>query len=158
MSAPGVVIRRAIAADATQLAELRWRFKLEDSDTISVSRESFVAEHTAWFVAALESGWVAWVAEASGHLRGHVFLRLIDKVPSPDPGPTTLGYVTNFYVRPRPRNQGVGTELLRQMRTWAEAEQLDTLIVWPSEDSVQAYERAGFSAETEILERPVRSG
>jgi hypothetical protein len=33
---------------------------------------------------------------------------------------------------------------------------LDTLIVWPSEESVTFYERAGFTGENEVLEHLLR--
>ena len=38
------------------------------------------------------------------------------EVPSPVPAPTAIGYVTNFWVMPAERSQGVGAELLAAMR------------------------------------------
>jgi len=53
-----------------------------------------------------------------GQLRGvHAIQRhVVDKVPSPVPAPTVIRYVTNFWVMPAERSQGVGTELLAAMR------------------------------------------
>jgi GNAT superfamily N-acetyltransferase len=65
--------------------------------------------------------------------------------------------VTNVYTRPPYRGQGIGTELLERVKAWARGEDLQVLIVWPGEESVAFYERAGFSAENEVLEYTVRT-
>jgi GNAT superfamily N-acetyltransferase len=145
-------VRRATTSDAHALGLLRWRLKAEDSALLSVSIEDFVAECSAWFTARLSADWALWVAEGHGELLGQVCLQIVEKVPSPEPSARALGYVTNFYVTPPARDRGVGGRLLAEMRAWAEAQQLDTLIVWPSERAVSVYERAGFQGRNEVME------
>lgn len=153
-----VRIRSAELGDVSVLAALRWQFKLEDSDG-SAEPESeavFVERCADWLRPRILTGpWRAWLAEVAGQPCGHVFLGLVDKVPSPFGGSTMLGYVTNFYVTPEHRNRGLGAALLAEVTRFAEAHSLDTLIVWPSDRSAPLYRRSGFGQPTELLEVPV---
>ena len=88
------------------------------------------------------------MAETGGDLRGHVFLQLIEKIPKPMPGSSTLGYLTNFYVEDGYRGRGVGRALLDALRAHAVAIELDAVVVWPSERSVPLYQRVGFMRRT----------
>jgi ribosomal protein S18 acetylase RimI-like enzyme len=51
--------------------------------------------------------------------------------------------VTNVYVEPAARNRGLGTRLLAAARELAERERMSELFVWPSDDAVSLYRRAG---------------
>jgi GNAT superfamily N-acetyltransferase len=42
------------------------------------------------------------------------------------------------------RNAGVGQQLLMAIKDWAYADDLELLVVWPSERAYPFYERAGF--------------
>jgi hypothetical protein len=50
------------------------------------------------------------------------------------------------------RNQGVGTPLLAAARELAERERLAELFVWPSDDTVSLYRRAGYAPSGEVHE------
>ncbi|MEU9987412.1 N-acetyltransferase [Streptomyces sp. NPDC048045] len=151
-----VVIRRAEVDDVPALAALRWRFKVEDGeDDVPQDEEEFAAECEQWLRSRMVGPWRVWVAEAGGRPCGHVFVCLVEKVPSPYPGSDTLGYVTNFYVVPEQRNRGLGKALLDEATDYARAQGLDTLIVWPSERSTALYRRCGFDTSAELLEQPV---
>jgi len=151
-----VIIRPAGPGDAAALATLRWQFKLEDDDgEIPEDKEKFSAECEAWLRTRMAGPWRAWLAEAEGRPCGHVFVCLVEKVPSPFPASEALGYVTNFYVTPEQRNRGLGKALLDEVTRHARAHQLDTLIVWPSERSAPLYRRCGFGRPGELLEQPV---
>jgi len=148
-------IRRAVADDALLLARMRFEFKREDTDgtPAPVAEAVFVDAAGPWLRERLENeSWLAWVAEADGQVCGQVFLQVIEKVPDPYPGPTVLGYVTNFYVTPAHRGQGLGRLLLDALNTHTRAENFDTLVVWPSERSAPLYERTGFATPQELLE------
>ncbi|MEV8567228.1 GNAT family N-acetyltransferase [Streptomyces sp. NPDC051322] len=151
-----VVIRRAELDDIPALVALRWRFKVEeDGDEVLQEEEEFIAGCDGWLRARMGGSWRAWLAEAGGRPCGHVFVSLVEKIPSPCPGPEALGYVTNFYVIPEQRNRGLGRALLDEVTRYARADQLDTLIVWPSERSAPLYRRCGFDAPVELLEQPI---
>ncbi|MFD9477506.1 MULTISPECIES: GNAT family N-acetyltransferase [Streptomyces] len=148
-------VRRAQPEDADALARLRWRFKQED-EPVPVGEEGpFVQECSEWTRARLAGAWLAWVAEMDGEVCGHVFVGRVEKVPKPGPGADALGYLTNFYVCPEYRNQGIGRALLDEAVRHGRQSPLDTLIVWPSERSAPLYVRAGFSTPEEVLELPI---
>ena len=149
-----VVVREAVATDARRLAGMRWDVKAEDGGLDPENREAWVDRHTTWFKDAVTGEWQVFVAEDGLRLCGHVFVRVVDKAPSPQPGATAIGYVTNFYVVPDRRGAGIGDRLLDAMTTWAGLKALDALVVWPSDESVANYERAGFSGG-EVLQLPV---
>ncbi|MFF9480159.1 GNAT family N-acetyltransferase [Streptomyces sp. NPDC014733] len=158
-----LVIRRAEPGDAPALAALRRRFKVEeDGDDVPAgggdvpqSEEQFLAECGEWLRTRLAGPWRGWLAEVDGRPCGHVFVCLVEKVPSPFPSSDALGYVTNFYVTPEQRNRGLGRALLDEVNAYARAHRLDTLIVWPSERSAPLYRRCGFDGPAELLEQPV---
>ncbi len=106
-------IRPAQVDDARVLARLRYQFKQEDYERMALEQESFVDDCQRWIHDRLTNGrLLAWVAEFDGEVRGHVFLGCVGKFPSPFPGSTELGYITNFYVQPDQRNLGLGRALL----------------------------------------------
>jgi GNAT superfamily N-acetyltransferase len=148
-------IRRASADDAPRLALLRLRFKQEDTGQQEPG-EDFLAGCERWLRDRLASGqWLAWVVDWDGQVRGHVFLNRVETVPRPFVPRTELGYVTNFYVQPRYRDQGFGRALLDALHEHARANHIETLIVWPSDRSAALYRRAGYAASAELLELPV---
>ena len=49
-----------------------------------------------------------------------------------------------FIRLPEVRNAGVGQRLLTAIKDWASSENLELLVVWPSERAYPFYERAGF--------------
>ncbi|MFE6667403.1 GNAT family N-acetyltransferase [Streptomyces sp. NPDC057697] len=151
-----MVIRRAELDDAPALAALRRRFKVEDGgDGVPQDETQFIGECTEWLRTRMAGPWRIWLAEVDGRPCGHVFLCLVEKVPSPYEASEALGYVTNFYVTPEQRNNGLGKALLDEATSYARAHRLDTLIVWPSERSAPLYRRCGFDGPDELLEQPV---
>ncbi|MEU7497653.1 GNAT family N-acetyltransferase [Streptomyces griseofuscus] len=148
-------VRPALPSDAPALAELRWAFKREGHEAPPDTARP-LAEAERWIRERLGGGrWLAWVAEAGGEIRGHVFLALVERVPEPFADNNSLGYVTNFFVEPPYRNQGAGTALLDALTSYARGAKLETLIVWPSERSDPLYRRSGFQPSAELLELPI---
>ena len=49
------------------------------------------------------------------------------------------------------RNKGIGSELMRHVKQWAQEHNLQLLIVSPSDASIPFYERAGFKQLNIIL-------
>lgn len=145
----GVTVRRAEPRDARELARLRWEFRPEDQPGQGL--REFSREFEGWFARALASDWMAAVAdEGSGALVGCVFLRSVSKVPNPGARDRAWGYVTNSYVAPAHRGQGVGARLLELVISAARERRHEFLVVWPSEEARSFYARAGFREVTAV--------
>jgi ribosomal protein S18 acetylase RimI-like enzyme len=104
----------------------------------------------------IEQRWTYWVAQQDAQIVSHIYIQGVPKVPKPNRLDDAIGYVTNVYTRPAYRNQGIGTQLMTHMLAWARQQDLESLIVWPSEASVGFYERAGFRGSPDMLEYAVR--
>lgn len=145
------VIRKATERDVPSLSRLRSEFTLEDGPIESL-REDFATAFEEIVLTGLADGrWTVWVAELDGEIVSHAFIGLIDKVPRPTPGHRWLGYLTNVYTRPALRSRGLGGLVLDAAKDWAVDENVELLIVWPSEESVSFYHRHGFVGEGEPL-------
>ena len=103
-----------------------------------------------------EQRWTYWAAQEETQIVSHIYIQRVPKVPKPNQIDDALGYVTNVYTRPAYRGQGIGTQLMIHVLQWAREQDLESLIVWPSETSVSFYERAGFHGSNEMLEYEVR--
>jgi len=146
-------VRTATSADASSLAELRWEFR---SESVVFSEKShFIEECTNWFECALVSNqWVTTVAEYNGALVGCMCLQCIEKVPSPEQHTRHWGYLTNSYVSPNNRNNGVGKKMLKNIVQLGKERKLELIIVWPSIEAVSLYKYAGFRLANEMHQEP----
>jgi GNAT superfamily N-acetyltransferase len=154
---PTTCIRLATQSDADELARLRWDSSTDEVAASGQSFGDFRQGFEEYLQQALESGnWNIWVAELDGRLIANIYVQLVHKVPKPgrfgSQRGNRYGYVTNVYAEPDVRGQGVGSELLKRIAEWARAQELDFLVLWPSEESVRFYERAGFVHSPDALE------
>jgi len=130
------VIRKATSQDLSALARLRREFTLEDGP-IASPREDFAPAFLEVVGGGLNDGsWVVWVADVNGEIVSHAFVGLVDKIPRPTPGHRWLGYLTNVYTAPAHRNRGLGGRVLEATKEWAREEDVELLVVWPSEERV----------------------
>lgn len=152
-----MIYRLATPADVDTLARLRWDFRTEyTADPPPIPWEQFLEAMRVFLREAFGSGmWAVWVAEDEGQIVAQAFIQRIRKVPRPAALERYFGYVTNVYTRPAYRNQGVGAVLMRHVQDWAKQEQLEMLVLWPSEKAVPFYRRAGFIHPTEAMEFPI---
>ena len=150
--------RMATEADVDELAQMRWDFRLEEAPGATVhDKTSFLDACAAFLRHGLrEQRWTYWIAEQGGQIVSHMYIQRVPKVPKPNRIDDALGYVTNVYTCPTYRGQGIGTQLMTHVLAWATEQDLESLIVWPSETSVRFYERAGFRGSTDMLEYSVR--
>jgi GNAT superfamily N-acetyltransferase len=146
-------IRSAAAGDAAAMAELRWEFRA-GRQAPTEDHDAFVTRCAAWMREELTSArwWRAWVAIAGGEVVGQIWVCTIQKIPNPIAELETHAYISNLYVRPSARG-GVGTRLLNDAIDWAESNQIDRLVLWPSPQSVTLYLRHGFSRGGDVMER-----
>ena len=149
--------RLATEADTETLARIRWDAWLEHGqDPAEVDQATFVAECGEILKQRLLSRqWTYWLATLEGEIISQIFIQRIAKVPKPSKLQDAYGYVTNVYTLPPYRGQGIGSRLLAQVKAWAREQDLEFLILWPAEESIPFYERAGF-APGEAVEYPVR--
>lgn len=147
-----LTLRTAGAADAAELARLRYEFRAAERPAVE-SRDVFVARCAPWMRERLAPGspWHCIVAERDGAMVGHVWLEVVDKVPNPGGNePERHIYLTNLYVRPDARG-GPGSALVEAALAWCRERGADTVILWPSEKSRTLYLRYGFGPSPDIL-------
>jgi GNAT superfamily N-acetyltransferase len=150
-----VEIRPATLVDAPALARLRFQFRAGLGEA-NEAEETFVGRAAAWFATRLAAdSWRGWVAvDRHDEIVGHVFVQLVEKIPNPLPEPEAIGYLTNFYVVPRWRNRGLGRRLIGAALAACDSLDLESVILWPTEESLSLYERHGFAPPLKLLERP----
>lgn len=142
----------ATEQDLAQLAELCWDFCAEDGvEQAVMSQSEFIEACIIFLKRGLESGYhTYWVAEREGEIISQVFVHRIDLVPRPCKVRDQFGYITNNYTKPVHRNQGIGSELIKRVKQWARDEDLELLIVYPSDKAVTFYQRAGFCSDNDV--------
>ena len=87
----------------------------------------------------------------NGEPLGAVWLQVVEKLPNPTAEPELHAYVSNFYVRPAYRNDGIGSALLRVVLDECTRLDVDSVFLWPSERSRALYERHGFITTDSVL-------
>ena len=151
--------RVAVESDLEELALMRWEFRLEEADgKHAYDRSTFLKTCIAFLQRGLETRqWTYWIAVCDDMIVSHIFVQRIAKVPKPNRLDDGFGYVTNVYTRPAYRRRGVGSELMAYVVEWAKAQDLECLLVGPSEASVPFYKRAGFSWNQDLMAYVVRA-
>lgn len=155
-----VRIRRATAADAEELARMRYAFR-----TAMAAHEedeaAFVTRCALWMTERLEpiGAWRCWVAEdGAGAIRGHLWLQLIEKVPNPGPELESHAYITNVFVDPESRGAGAGRLLMVAALAFCREQGVDSVILWPTERSRTLYARHGFVEPDDMMELVMDGG
>lgn len=149
-------LRLAEKTDIDQLIKMRWDFTLEDYPEMGegIEYHSFEKECREFLETALDSGrWFVWIAEEEEEIISHIYIELIHKVPRPGRVTNPFAYMTNVYTAPECRGKGVGSKLLSKVNEWSKEINYEFIIVWPSETSVQFYERNGYSLCNEPMEQ-----
>jgi GNAT superfamily N-acetyltransferase len=151
-----ILYRQATEDDAGPLAELRWTFRTEDEPS-HYDRATFIDACADFFRREISEGRGAnWIATSNDEIVAHISVHRVPLVPRPCHLGDAFGVVTNNYTLPMHRGYGIGTRLLELASEWAKAEDLELLIVWPSERASSLYRRAGFSEEHNILQLELR--
>jgi GNAT superfamily N-acetyltransferase len=153
-----IVYRQAHEGDILRLAEMRWAFRAEEGASApTVDKAAFFDACANFLREGLSSGrWAYRVAEHDGLIISHMFVQRIAKVPKPGRLADAFGYLTNVYTEPSYRGRGIGSALMAHVVEWAKAQDLELLVVWPSQPSREFYRRAGFCSDNEIMELILR--
>jgi predicted N-acetyltransferase YhbS len=150
------IIRPAAPDDAAELAALRYEFRAAERPATE-ARAPFVARTTEWMRDRLAQGtaWRCFVAVRGGAIVGQVWITLVEKVPNPGGNePERHAYLTNLYVRPDARG-GTGSALLEAALASCRGQRVDTVILWPSEQSRTLYARYGFDVSRAVMALPL---
>jgi GNAT superfamily N-acetyltransferase len=150
-----VRIRLARSDDSRVLAELRYRFRAE-TEPATETKSQFLRRCTSWMKKRFRSDsspWRCWVLDDGNQLLGHVCVQLFEKVPNPvNDEPELHAYVTNFYVVPEMRSQGLGKRLLNKALSWCRTQGIDAIILWATPGSKSLYRGCGFVEPTDVFE------
>ncbi|NMP23127.1 GNAT family N-acetyltransferase [Sulfobacillus harzensis] len=151
-----IILRQALGGDVSSLAEMRQAYFHEETGKPGPSDfPTRMADHVRQVLGS--SNEPIFVAEVEGCLASCIWVKVTVKVPWPEPFEASWAYVTNVYTRPEFRGQGIGTALLEHVQAWAKRQPgLEFLILWPSDNSAQWYQRMGFES-TEAVVYKVRA-
>lgn len=145
-------VRLATVRDISALVEMRRDFTFEGQPTPEVLRDDYEDAMGTLLCEGMKAGtWFVFVADAGGQLVSHIYVHLVAKLPRPVPDHQHIGYVTNVYTRPAYRGEGIGGQILDEIRSWARRQSVELLFVWPSEASVEFYRRHGFDHPPDLL-------
>ena len=148
-----MLFRVANKSDSLQLAKLRWDFQNEFNELPVCSEKEFIKNCKLFFNDSIGQGsWFHWIAQTEARIIGTVSLYRVQSIPKPCQLNTAWGYVTNTYIIPAYRNQGIGSALMEQVKNNAKSQHMELLIAWPSQKSLNFYKRHGFHLNPELLE------
>ncbi len=145
-------VRRATADDAEALADLRYEFRarrvvaVEDADGFRTRFVEWTREHLTG-----DGPWRTWVLEHEGETVGNVWLQIVQKLPNPGEESERHGYVTNFFIREAFRARGGGSRLLAALLEDCVALDVDSIFLWPTDQSRALYGRHGFHPGTSLM-------
>jgi GNAT superfamily N-acetyltransferase len=147
-------VRRATAADAAVLADLRFAFRSALTAPVE-SKTEFVGRCVPWMQVRLgdNTRWRTWILDDDTAPIGAVWLQLIEKLPNPGLERELHGYVTNLFVLPEHRGRGGGSLLLDALLSECRTLGVDNVFLWPTPKSRPLYERHGFGSGHAVMVR-----
>jgi GNAT superfamily N-acetyltransferase len=145
-------VRRATQDDVTTLARFRWAFRSQRHPA-SEEENGFVARCVEWMRPRLrsDSRWRVWLLEENGTPIGNLWVQIIEKIPNPGNESELHAYVSNVFVLPEHRNTGGGALLLDAAIAECRSFHVDSMFLWPSDDSRPLYARHGFVPPERLL-------
>ena len=150
-------VRLASAADALVLAKLRYEFRASLRKVVE-NEATFIERCAPWMQDRLRNDtfWKCWIAEWEATAVGDVWAQLIEKIPNPMDEPEYMVYLTNFYVREEHRGKGIGSRLLSAVLDWSRSNNVQVVLLWPSEQSKPFYLRHGFSVADDLMQMTIK--
>jgi GNAT superfamily N-acetyltransferase len=145
------VVRLGTPDDASQLAELRYRWRVEERGERGTDRGTFDADFTRWLEAHRTSH-IPFLALRDGAAIGMTWLALVDRIPSPEHFIRRSAYVQSTYVITQERSAGIGSELLKLLIVHARELGMEYVAVHPSERAFSLYKKMGFEETNRVLE------
>jgi len=147
-----MIYRLATAGDSERLAELIWEHVDEESPLDINEKAAYVQNCAEHIEHRLGFDLCCWVAEYGSIIVAHIYIITSQKVPKPGRMNRVSGRLSTVRTIPEYRNKRVGSALMDRVVAWCREQDLEELIVCPSERSIPFYERAGFKNENDVME------
>ncbi|MGG7307204.1 N-acetyltransferase family protein [Curtobacterium sp. AB451] len=150
-----VVIRASRPDDMPAVADLRWRWSVdEDGAAPAVTPEVYREAMTA-FAAEHADSHRCVVAERDGRVLGMAWLALSPRPPAPHrPGGRVAAELQTVYVHPELRGAGVAGRLVERLLVEADDAGAERVVVHSSVVGETLYRRLGFGDARLLLQRP----
>lgn len=151
--------RIANEKDFLDLAKMRWNFKMEEKDPKDndYNEDKFYKECIDFFQKGFRDGtWTHLIATNDNRIISNISIHHIRKIPKPNRYIDEFGYVTNVYTIPEYRGQKIGLKLMDCVKDWAIKKDFEILIVWPSSNAINFYQRKEFNTENDVMELAIR--
>lgn len=152
-----VRVRRAVASDAAELAELRLELQREAGLAGEEDRALLGDAYRAYFTARIPTGeFVAWVAKADGRLVATSGLVLTHRPPYPGNPSGLEAYVMNMYTSPGWRGRGLAKAILAELLRFIAGSPARRIWLHATAAGRPLYERAGFALVSDAGEMELR--
>jgi GNAT superfamily N-acetyltransferase len=149
-----VVIRASRAEDMPTVADLRWRWRVDEDGTAPAGTPEAFREAMTTFAAAHPDTHRCVVAERDGVVVGMAWLALVARPPTPDRPERCTADVQTVYVAPEARGRGVAQRLVRAVLDLAEEAGAERTTVHSSVVGEALYRRLGFGDARRLLQAP----
>jgi GNAT superfamily N-acetyltransferase len=143
----GVAIRAALPEDLGRVAELRWRWSVDEGGVDPVTEIAGYADAVVAFAAAHPGTHRCFVAERDGSVVGMAWIAYTGRPPTPDDLSRVSADVQSVYVLPGLRGSGTGSALLATLLADARDRGCRHVSVHSSTRAVPLYARAGFAVD-----------
>lgn len=145
--------RKIEAHELKTISELRWLFQCEESECQNnFNKTEFIDNCTKILqTASMQDIYTHFGAFIDNDLIAITSLCVINKIPRPSKIIDPIGYLTNVFTLKQYRNQNIGTKLIKFIHNWAIAKDLELIIVWPSDESLNFYQRLGYNSQGQPL-------
>ena len=150
-----VVIRASRPDDMPTVADLRWRWSVDEGGAQPAASGQSYREAMTAFAADHAESHRCVVAERDGVVLGMAWLGLVARPPLPDrPGRRLTADVQTVYVHPELRGSGVAGRLVTALLELADELGVERTSVRSSVDGERLYRRLGFGDARLLLQRP----
>ncbi|WIB25059.1 GNAT family N-acetyltransferase [Curtobacterium sp. MCSS17_015] len=150
-----VVIRASRPADMPVVADLRWRWSVDEGGATPAATTAEYRAAMSAFAAAHPGTHRCVVAEQDGTVLGMAWLALTERPPTPDrPQRRLTADVQTVYVHPDLRGGGVARRLVTALLDVADGLGVERTSVHSSADGETLYRRLGFGDARLLLQRP----
>lgn len=150
-----ISIRKINKDELFHVAELRWQFQTEQSEQLGNKQEFLVACVNQ--LKSLEmANYIHFGALLGNNIIAIASLCLINMVPRPHKVIDQFGYLTNVYTITQYRSRGIGSQLIKFIHDYAITQDLELILVWPSDESVDFYKSSGYCMKGKPLIKNLR--